>query len=63
MMKKKRKIEIIFDDKRGVITKSNMPISSAEIMQGILILLRNINHDFFGDFIGIIEKEKSCSED
>lgn len=62
-MKKKRKIEIIFDDKGGVITKSNMPISSAEIMQGALILLRNINRDFFGDFIGIIEKAKSCFED
>jgi hypothetical protein len=55
---KKRKIEIIFDDNRGVITKSNVPVSSAEIMQGILILLRNINRNFFGDFIGIIEKEK-----
>lgn len=55
---KKRKIEIIFDDNRGVITKSNVPVSSAEIMQGILILLRNINRDFFGDFIGMIEKEK-----
>lgn len=57
-MMKKRKIEIIFDDKRGIITKSNVPVSSAEIMQGILILLRNVNRDFFGDFIGIIEKEK-----
>lgn len=60
-MMKKRKIEIIFDDKRGVIAKSNVPVSSAEIMQGILILLRNINRDFFGDLI--IEKEKRCQQD
>lgn len=62
MMKKKRKIEIIFDDKYGVLTKSNSPVSPVEIMQGVLILLRNINRDSLGDLISLLENEKKKND-
>lgn len=61
-MMNKRKIEIIFDDKYGVLAKSNASVSSIEIMQGVLILLRNINRDSLGDLISLLENEKKKND-
>ena len=54
----KRKIEITFNDKTGITAKSNSDISKLELMQTVLLLLRNLNCDDFGSFINLLQEKK-----
>lgn len=56
-MTKQRKIEIIFN-KKGITTKSNVSFSSAEVMQAVFMLLRNIDRDAFAGFVQILQREE-----